>query len=276
MIQKTPTFSIVIANYNSGQYLEQAILSILNQDCKDFELLIVDGDSTDNSLEIIKKFKNNLSWWVSEKDNGQSNAFNKGFAKAKGDFFFWINADDLLLPGSIQLAKASIEKYPNYKWFAANTIFITKENAISKCSRGPKWHNYFINNGLIYVFGPTSIFHKTLFYEVNGFDESLNYTMDTDLWLRFKNNNHRFKRINRYFWAFRIHELSKTSHSFTEAPNKNIQKERDYIYKKNKHQLKKSGYFKQSVLKILSGTFLRSKYDTIIFKNKEVDKIELN
>ena len=108
--QEAPFFSIVIVNYNYGRFLEAAILSILNQSCVDYELIVVDGGSTDNSVDIIRKYKNSISWWCSEKDNGQSHAFNKGFAHANGRFLTWLNADDLLMPGTLAAAKKKLLK----------------------------------------------------------------------------------------------------------------------------------------------------------------------
>jgi len=271
MNNKTPLFTIVIANYNHGEFIEAAIQSILNQSCQNFELLIVDGGSTDGSLEIIKKYADKLSWWVSEKDNGQSHAFNKGFAKAKGEFYLWVNADDLLLPFSLEIAKESINKYPKQKWFVANTIFIDENNKILNCAKGPVWNDFFIKNGVIYVYGPTSIFHKSLFIEVGGFDESLYYTMDTDLWMRFKNNKYKFMRIPKYFWAFRIHKGSKTSHSFSNPPSEDFKTEQHLISKKNNHIYKTSSLYKQRFFKLFTGIFFQSGIDSLKYKGKEIN-----
>ena len=101
----SPFFSIVMANYNSGHYIERAIQSVLSQSCKDFELIVVDGGSSDESVDIIKKYTDKLSWWVSEPDKGQSDAFNKGFSHATGRYYTWLNADDLLLPNVLEKVK---------------------------------------------------------------------------------------------------------------------------------------------------------------------------
>lgn len=94
-------FSIVIANYNSGKYLEDALLSVIKQNYPKVQLIVIDGESKDNSVEIIKKYDAHIDYWVSEKDKGQSDAFNKGFAKAKYDWLFWLNADDFLTQNSL-------------------------------------------------------------------------------------------------------------------------------------------------------------------------------
>jgi glycosyltransferase involved in cell wall biosynthesis len=276
MRNSKPLFSIVIVNYNHGQYLEETIKSILNQDCNDFELIIVDGGSKDKSVEIIKKYEDKLAWWISEKDKGQSDAFNKGFSKAKGEFFFWVNADDILLPNSIKYAKNAVLINPKAMWFAANTIFFSNNGTIKWCSSGPKWVSYFIKNAPIYVFGPSTIFHNELFNLCGGFDENLYFTMDTDLWMRFKNKGFMFKRIPKYFWGFRIHEASKTSHSFFGSTNKDFKKEQLFIAQKNNHQYTKLGFYKQRFLKIILGTFFKSKYDSFRLKGKNIYTIDFD
>jgi glycosyltransferase involved in cell wall biosynthesis len=95
---KFPKISIVTPSFNQGQYLEDIILSVLGQGYPNLEYLILDTESTDNSVSIIKKYLNQLNYWVSEKDNGQSDAINKGFEKATGEILMWLNSDDILMP----------------------------------------------------------------------------------------------------------------------------------------------------------------------------------
>lgn len=267
-LDNKPLFSIVMVNYNQGDFIEEAIQSVINQGCDDYEFIIIDGASTDNSKMTIEKYSSKLAYWVSEKDNGQSDAFNKGFSRARGEFYFWLNADDILLPNSLSLAKKEIKKRPEGKWFTANTIFMNTEGRIIRCSRGPRWYDFLLKNGQLYVYGPTSIFHKDLFKEAGGFDLDLNFTMDTDLWMRFKLLGYRFIRIQEYFWTFRIHEQSKTSHSFSEKPKENFQKEIEYIFRKNGFHFTRGGMLKQKIFKLMMGHYLRSAIDTLRFKGK--------
>ena len=94
MSQTTPKLSIIVPSYNQGEYIEETILSIINQDYPGKELIIIDGGSTDNSVEIIKKYEQHIAYWVSEKDEGQAHAINKGFERATGDYIAWMNSDD--------------------------------------------------------------------------------------------------------------------------------------------------------------------------------------
>lgn len=268
-----PLFSIVIASYNFGQYLEQAIVSVLNQDFSDYELIIIDGGSTDNSVAIIKKYEKDLGYWISEKDNGQSDAFNKGFTKARGQFYFWVNADDVLLPGSLRNIHETISKNPKVKWFAANTVFFDQNNKILSCKRGPSWNSFLIRNAPVYVYGPSSIFHKTLFEKLEGFDLKLHYTMDTDLWIRFTIAGEKFKRINKYVWGLRIHVNSKTSHAFNERPNASFATERNFILQKNGWRYSYLKIKLQFLYKLFGGVYLLSLIDSYKLKNKEINKL---
>lgn len=270
MNQQNKLLSIVIANFNYGRFLEQTILSVLNQGFEDLELIIIDAGSTDNSVDIIKKYHDKITYWVSEPDKGQSDAFNKGFTQAKGKFGFWLNSDDLLLPGSLQKIAESIKKHPNNDWFVGNTIFFNEDYKILKCRRGPKWKTSLINNGVVYTYGPSSIFSLDLLNKVGGFDTNLFYSMDTDLWMRFVQQGSRFIRVNHYIWGFRIHEQSKTSHTLLGESDPKFLAEQNLILKKNNWFYSKKKSRLLFLYKILSGIYLTSFIDSKRLQNKSV------
>lgn len=210
-----PLLSIVIANYNFGRFLNEAIQSVLCQ-CEDneVELIVVDGGSTDNSVPIIKSYADRLAWWCSEKDNGQSHAFNKGFSHAKGRYLTWLNADDVMPKGALSIILSQLKKYPECEWFTGNHIrFLESDKTIIQVERGPHIYPKFLQfkNSPLVVFGPTTFFARTAYERVGKIDESLHLAMDSDLWVRFQAEGIKQRRINCYCWAFRMHEASKTA-----------------------------------------------------------------
>lgn len=266
------TFSIVIVNFNHGKYLEQAIKSVLNQGCNNFELIIVDGVSTDNSIEIINKYSEQVAWWVSEPDQGQSDAFNKGFAHAKGTFFLWLNADDLLLPGALVAVSNYLQKHPFCQWLAGDTVYFDKNETIQRCLYGPYWNTYLMQQTTVcnMVNGPSSIFHHSLFEKVNGFNKDLHYVMDMDLWIKFVDHGSRFSRLHRYIWGFRIHEESKTSHSIGHVQNDDFKREIIDVLKTADRVRTQTEFWLLKAHKLLMGTHIRSICDTWRWRGKSI------
>lgn len=203
-------FSIVIANFNSGKFLEDALLSLVFQKYPNYELIVIDGGSNDNSVEIIKKYEPYITYWQSQKDKGQSDAFNQGFAKATKEWLFWLNADDFLLKKSLFRLNDKMHKHPGYRWYVFDECLVDRTGKCMCVSWFPQWNNFFMNK-----LGPmapcaTTIFQKSLFNESQGFDESLYWSMDYDLWIQFFKLGVKYYNIHEYIYAFRINENSKT------------------------------------------------------------------
>lgn len=212
---KEPILSIVIANYNYGHFLEDAILSVVGQDgFSECELIVVDGASADNSVAVIKKYENQISWWVSEKDKGQSDAFNKGFAHARGKYLTWLNADDILISGALLKIVRTLRRHGHCHWFTGNYLQFREDNRkIILAPWGPHFLPWFMHdlNAPLVIFGPTSFWSREAFLNVGPLDVSLHYSMDTDYWHRLKKAGYRQRRMNFCCWAFRMHEESKTA-----------------------------------------------------------------
>lgn len=224
-------FSIVIANYNYGRFLSDALESIIGQ-CEDdcvctsvdgrnrlklpsgelVEIIVCDGASTDNSIDVIKQYANRIAWWCSEKDGGQSAAFNKGFAQARGRFLTWLNADDVFFPGALMAVAHEIEQYPTCEWFVGSTVWTDEHLRIKRVFCAHRFsflRGYFAT---ISACGPSSFFTKRLLNAAGGIDETLHYTMDIDLWERFfRRCQAHYRRTRTNVWAYRVHEDSKLS-----------------------------------------------------------------
>lgn len=258
-----PLLSIVIANYNYGRFLSDAIESVIRQNISEVELIIVDGGSCDESVEVIKKYESKIAWWCSERDSGQSNAFNKGFAHAHGKFLTWLNADDVFAPDSLRKIVASIIKHPDIEWFTGNCLRFDQQGNVLEICWGPHFYPKILQykSSPIVTFGPSTIFSRRIYELVGGVDEKLHYVMDNDLWLKFMKHGIQQKRINCFCYYFRMHEMSKTAeyngHKLTVAATAALESEAALIRSRLGYKESPALRFLVHVLRIMDLSFFR-------------------
>lgn len=199
-------FSIITISYNQANYLEQCILSIIEQDIP-VDYIIIDGGSTDNSVEIIKKYEDKISYWVSERDNGPANALNKGLDKAKGDYIGYINSDDYLLPGALINLKQAIEKNPNYDVYYGSGMIDDEINSAYIRVYPTKWHVGVYRSGLAVMFQQSGFIKKAILNDIY-FNEGNKTNWDGELLVDLDLAGAKFFRVKKVIGAFRIHDLS--------------------------------------------------------------------
>lgn len=211
-----PLISIITPSYNQADFIEETIQSILSQDYPHKEYIIIDGGSTDETISILKKYNQQITW-ISEKDKGQTDAINKGFRISKGEILCWLNSDDVLLPGVITKVVECFMTNPKVKLVYGKSYFTDKNgDIIGNYPTEP--FNY--NRLAIFNFisQPSAFFTRDAFYSAGELDESLSYTMDYDLWIRIIKNSKAFY-LAEYLSNNRLHTASKTMDDIQALPN---------------------------------------------------------
>ena len=205
-----PKISIVIPSYNQGQFLEETILSVVNQQYPNLELFVVDGGSNDSSVDIIKRYESHITWWVSEKDNGQSDAINKGFAKATGEIISWLCSDDLYTPGTLHKVAAHFSKHDDRVGLIYGGITTFKDGVDLKTNWGYK--NSSVERYLAgMAFSQPAAFYKKKYLDKIGgrVKDQLHYGMDFDLFSRLALVCD-FAPVDDIFAKYRLHYQSKS------------------------------------------------------------------
>ena len=176
--------SIVTPSFNQAAYIEETILSVLNQDYPQVEYIIVDGGSTDVSREIIERYADRLAWWVSERDRGQTDAINKGFAHAKGEILAWLNSDDTYLPGAIAEAAAFLEANPQAGMVYGDANLVDQQGTLLGKFPARQTDYRRLRRGYVHIPQQAAFFRASLWRQVGPLDPSFYFAMDYDLWVR--------------------------------------------------------------------------------------------
>lgn len=205
-----PTISIVTPSFNQAEYLERTLCSVLNQDYPNIEYIVMDGGSTDGSVEIIKKYSDRLAYWQSQPDGGQTAAICAGFEHASGELFMYLNSDDMLFPGAVSAYVKAWQQ--GARWGLGNLHIIDQnDDVIAKrpiypFSLGDLWHNRYI------IPQEATFYSRELYEQCGGFDPSYHYAMDYHMWLRMASIA-KPVRVHQYTAAFRVTPEQKSANA---------------------------------------------------------------
>lgn len=204
-----PLVSIVTPSFNQAPYIEATIQSVLAQAYPRIEYIVMDGGSTDGTLEVIKKYEAKLASWVSEPDKGQTEAINKGFARAKGDFLAWINSDDTYEPGAVAAAVQYLQDHPEVGLVYGDCNFINESGRVIGRFNAAQTDLPRLRRGYVHIPQQASFFRADLWRQVGPLDPSFYFAMDYDLWTRIAARSE-IKYVPQTWANFRLHTSGKT------------------------------------------------------------------
>jgi len=178
-----PKISIVTVSFNQGQFIEDNILSVINQNYPNVEHIIIDAGSTDGTIDILKKYNNHLNW-TSEPDKGQSNGLNKGFKKATGEIIGWFNSDDRIPPGALHKVARFFIENPEEIAVVGNRAIIDENGKLIRVVKSRSYSFDYLVNHARGITQNSTFFKREVFNKAGYLDESIHYAMDRDLFIR--------------------------------------------------------------------------------------------
>ena len=206
-----PRISIITPSFNQAAFLERTILSVLDQGYPNLEYIVVDGGSTDGSVEIIKRYASRLAYWVSEPDRGQSHAINKGLQRATGEWVGWQNSDDPYLPGSFARVAEAARKNPQAGLIIGDMQLIAADDGVIRDQRYVRpTYRALLAEGMVLT-NQASFWRRDLHARIGWLDESLHYGFDYEWFLRVLQTGCRAVHIPEILGALRYHADTKTS-----------------------------------------------------------------
>lgn len=202
--------SVIVPSFNQGQYIEETFVSLISQNYGNLEIIVIDGGSSDQTVSVIEAYANHIAYWVSEKDHGQSEAINKGFAKASGDIITWLNSDDVYEPGTLHKVAAAFEADPSLTiWHGKSLLFgNNKPLQIIGLPADIALHEYF---PYMRFPQPSSFLRASALLTILPVNDSLHYAMDFELVVKLLLKGGRIRRSDEILSRYRLHESSKSN-----------------------------------------------------------------
>jgi len=212
--EEKPLVTIVTPVYNGEKYLEETIQSIITQTYDNIEYIIIDGNSTDRTIDIIKKYENKIAYWLSEPDNGMYDAIKKGFKVANGEIYGWLNASDKYYQSAVEVVVKTYNNYPEREWVTGIPTLYDENGLIVRVGEPLFYFNKFFKMGLYrgdvlgWLQQESTFWKKSLWEKVNGINNELKFAGDYDLWVRFSKYAHIYV-IPTILGGFRGHPSQK-------------------------------------------------------------------
>lgn len=224
-----PLISITTPSFGQSAFIERTLLSVLHQQYPQLQYYVQDGGSNDGTADVLKKYQNQISGWVSEKDSGQSQAINRGLAKTSGEIMAWLNSDDLLLPGALHTVADYFNRHPDVDVVYGNRLLIDEHDM-----EIGRWiipgHDSEVLSWVDFVPQETLFWRRRIWDKVGGqIDESFHFAMDWDLLVRFREAGAKFAHIPQYLGAFRIHDHQKTSCAINDVGHQEMNRIREHL-----------------------------------------------
>jgi hypothetical protein len=209
--------TVVVPSFNQGRFIEETLRSVLLQGYPDLELIVMDGGSTDETVDVLRRYEPWLTYWVSERDRGQTHAINKGLERATGEVFGYLNSDDLLMPGALHAVAAGFREHPEADVVYGRCVYIaedgTEQFTVQARVTGfldylQIWKRLFERE---FLTQPEVFCRTRSIVEAGGFREELRSVMDLEMWLRLLGRGHRFQAVDAPVAKFRLYAAQKSS-----------------------------------------------------------------
>lgn len=253
-----PLFSCVSPVKGDRPFFGEAIDSLKAQGLgEELEIIVQDGDC-DGRVEHVDRVEG-VKWFL-EPDGGQSDALNKGFAKARGEWLFWLNADDVLLPGALKKVLDRINRIDRINWIAGDTVYLDEKGIVKDVRTDAKWRSWFGKTLSVWTGGPSAFFRCELWEKRGGFAADLKYAMDIDLWTRWAKAGEKFVGLGDYVWGFRVHGGSQTMNGENSSAQIAERKAVDA-----KYGVSSDGFWRNvtRVASVLDGSWAKRRLDTM-------------
>jgi glycosyltransferase involved in cell wall biosynthesis len=204
-----PQISLITPSYNQYNYISETLKSVAIQKYPNLEYIVIDGGSSDGSVEIIKEYSQHIKYWVSESDSGQTDALLKGFSRATGDILCWLNSDDVLEPNTLFEVAEFFLEHPEAEIVYGNATWIDKDSRILRSKKEHDFNQFVFLYDHNYIPQPSTFWRRSLYEKTGGLNPHVSVAMDTDFWARCLQHT-KFYHVNKQWSRMRYHEEAKT------------------------------------------------------------------